>query len=144
MTDADRPKTPAERVALAIQRSGKTLEQLAEALGCTHAMLSQWQTGGTNVANAKADLLYRFAEQTGTDVRWILTGRGPVISRYMLSSEMNRISTAIKAMEQREPRLVEHVVRMVEAAAGQAPTTQGSPAPSVESAGSRPTKAVLS
>lgn len=113
------PKTPSDRVAYAIEHSGKTLEEIAEKLGCTHATLSQWQTGMTNVANAKAGLLYKFAELTGTDVRWILTGQGPAISRYTLTSELTRLGAALRAMERKAPQQVETIVRMVEAAAGE-------------------------
>lgn len=115
----DPPKTPSDRVAFAIEHSGKTLEEIAEKLGCTHATLSQWQTGMTNVANAKAGLLYKFAELTGTDVRWILTGQGPAISRYTLTSEMSRLGAALRAMERKAPQQVETIVRMVEAAANE-------------------------
>ena len=111
------PSTPADRVAHAIRASGLTLEQIAEKIRCTHATLSQWQTGETNVANAKAGLLLRFAEATGTDVRWLLTGQGPAVSRYVLTSEMTRVGAALRAMEIAQPQQVETVVRMVEAAA---------------------------
>jgi transcriptional regulator with XRE-family HTH domain len=111
--------TPHERVGYAIAQSGKTLEQLAASIGCSHAALSQWQTGATNVLNIKAGLLQSFAEHTGTDLRWILTGSGPVISRYVLREEMQRIATALHAMERDTPQQIETVVRMVEAAATQ-------------------------
>ena len=57
MPEAKHPGTPAERVAYAIENSGKTMEHLAAEMGCTHATLSQWKTGATNVLNAKAQLL---------------------------------------------------------------------------------------
>lgn len=110
--------SPAERIAWAIERSGKTLHQLADEIGCSHAALSQWQTGETIALNIKAGLLQAFADRTGTDVRWLLTGDGPIVSRYVLRSEMQRISTALDAMERSAPQQVETVIRMVEAAAG--------------------------
>lgn len=110
--------SPAERIAWAIERSGKTLHQLAEEIGCSHATLSQWQTGETIAANIKAGLLQAFADRTGTDVRWLLSGTGPIVSRYVLRSEMQRINTALDAMERKAPQQVETVIRMVEAAAG--------------------------
>lgn len=110
--------SPAERIAWAIERSGKTLHQLADEIGCSHAALSQWQNGETNAANIKAGLLQSFADKTGTDVRWLLSGTGPIVSRYVLRSEMQRISSALDAMERKAPQQVETVVRMVEAAAG--------------------------
>lgn len=130
MTAFDRSDTPAQRVARAIAQSGRKLEDLAGELGCTHATLSQWQRGTTNVCNAKADLLYRFAELTGTDVRWLLTGDGPAMSRYSLTPQAQRVSVALRAMERREPAMVERVVRMIEAAADEGPPdTDAPPAP---------------
>jgi transcriptional regulator with XRE-family HTH domain len=109
---------PHERIAYAIQQCGKTLEQLAATVGCSHAALSQWQTGATKVANIKAGLLHSFAEATGVDIRWVLSGVGPAISRYILRDEMERIAVALYAMERSRPQQVETVIRMVEAAAG--------------------------
>jgi transcriptional regulator with XRE-family HTH domain len=109
--------TPAKRIAYAIEKSEKTLEQLAEEIGCSHAALSQWQTGATNVANIKAGLLLAFSEKTGIDVRWLLTGDGPRVSRYIMRPEMQRIATALQVMERSSPLQIETVVRMVEAAA---------------------------
>jgi transcriptional regulator with XRE-family HTH domain len=109
--------TPAERIAFAIHRSGKKLEALAAAIGCSHAALSQWQTGATNVQNIKAGLLQAFADQTGVDVRWILSGEGPVASRYLMSHEMERVATALSALESTSPDQIETIIRMIEAAA---------------------------
>ena len=109
--------TPASRIAHAIGQCGKTLETLAQEVGCTHAALSQWQTGSTNAANIKAALLSSFADATGTDVRWLLTGNGPAVSRYILTDELARLSAALKVLEDKAPWQVETVVRMVEAAA---------------------------
>jgi transcriptional regulator with XRE-family HTH domain len=76
------PLTPGERVAWAIERSGKTLGTLAAKIGCTHATLSQWQTGNTDLGNAKVRLLMAFCEETGVNASWLLTGQGPAIDHY--------------------------------------------------------------
>lgn len=81
----DEPLTPAQRVAWAIDRSGETLEQLAEHVGCTHATLSQWRSGSTTLENAKASLLMAFAERTGVGMRWLLTGQGPAVESYQVT-----------------------------------------------------------
>lgn len=107
----------AGRIAYAIAECGKTLERLAEEMHCTHATLSQWQRGHTDPHRIKAGLLHAFSDATGFDTRWLLTGHGPRVSRYTLTSEMNRVATALKAMERKAPQQVETVVRMVEAAA---------------------------
>lgn len=109
--------TPSGRVAIAIELSGKTLEQLAAEIGCTHATLSQWQTGHTKPLNAKAGVLQLLADRTGVELRWLLTGTGPRVSRYVLRDEMQRIATAMQAMEREAPQQIETVVQMVEAAA---------------------------
>lgn len=111
------PNTAAERIALAIGRSGKTLEEIAEKIGCTHTALSYWRSGKTDPDGIKVGLLQRFADETGVELRWLVKGEGPMISRYVLSSEMDRISVAIHAMERSAPQQIETVVRMVEAAA---------------------------
>ena len=54
--------SPAERIAWAIERSGKTLHQLADEIGCSHAALSQWQNGETSAANIKAGLLQKLVD----------------------------------------------------------------------------------
>lgn len=106
------------RIAFAIDASGKTLQTLALQIGCTHATLSQWQRGHTDPDSIKAGLLQAFSDATGFDVRWLLTGRGPRVSRYVLTAELDRVSRALTAMERTNPQQVETVVRMVEAAAG--------------------------
>lgn len=73
---------PGSRFRWAIKQSGRTLEDIADAIGCTHATLSLWQTGKTNVHNIKAGLLLAFARQTGASLEWLLTGDGPRLSGY--------------------------------------------------------------
>lgn len=109
--------TPAERIAFAIERSGMTLVSIAAKIGCSHAALSQWQSGKTDATHIKAGLLQAFADATNTDVRWLLTGKGPVVSRYVLTAEMSRLSEALAVMERSAPAQVETIVQMVEAAA---------------------------
>lgn len=114
----DRPlETAAARIGYAIEKSGLTLEVLAEAIGCSHAALSQWRSGTTNAANIKAGLLNAFAERTATDVRWLLTGEGVAVSRYILTDELARAAVSLAAMERQSHEQVEIVVQIVEAAA---------------------------
>jgi transcriptional regulator with XRE-family HTH domain len=109
--------TPAERISFAIERSEMTLEALAAKIGCSHAALSQWRSGKTEASHIKAGLLQAFADATTTDVRWLLTGKGPVVSRYVLTAEMSRLGNALAVMERSAPSQVETIVKMVEAAA---------------------------
>lgn len=109
--------TAESRIRWAIKHSGKTLQQLAAKLGCSHAAISQWKNGETPVANIKSGHLMGLADETGVELRWLLTGRGPVISRYVLTSEMERVGMALKAMERFAPAQTETIIRMIEAAA---------------------------
>jgi len=120
VVDAPNLTTAAGRIRRAIKLSGKTLTELALEVGCSHAALSQWQSGRTDIAGIKAGLLQKFAEATNTDVRWLLTGQGPVVSRYMRTAELERVATALRVMERTAPLQIETVVRMVEAAATEA------------------------
>lgn len=115
---ADHPdlSTASARIAYAIVKSGKTLERIADEMGCSHATLSQWQRGKTDPSAIKSGLMLGFCDATGFDMRWLLTGHGPQVSRYVLTSEMARVATALLAMERRAPQQVETVVRMLEAA----------------------------
>jgi transcriptional regulator with XRE-family HTH domain len=105
----------AERIAWAVERSGKTLERLAEEVGCSHAAISQWQTGKTK--QIQSDLLLRFADATGVELRWLLTQQGPQISRYVITEAMDRVAEALAVIAREEPLQVDTIVRMVEAAA---------------------------
>lgn len=110
-----KPETLAERIAWAVEHSGKTLERLGEESGCSHAAISQWQTGKTK--QIQSDLLLRFADATGVELRWLLTGAGPRLSRYLIGEAMDRVSEALAKLAREEPLQVDTVVRMVEAAA---------------------------
>jgi transcriptional regulator with XRE-family HTH domain len=74
--------SPAQRVRIAIEVSGLKLEHIANEIGCTHATLSQWQTGTTNMANVKVGLLLEFCRVTRADVGWLLTGDGDPPDRH--------------------------------------------------------------
>lgn len=112
---ADVTSSMAERISRAVSDSGKSLERLAEETGCTHSAISQWQRG--KVQRIKADLLVKFADATGVEMRWLVTGQGPQRSRYLLSSNMDRVADALAKLAREQPLQVETVVRMVEAAA---------------------------
>jgi transcriptional regulator with XRE-family HTH domain len=70
----------ADRVRWAVGRSHRSLQSIAEEIGCTHATLSQWQTGSTNVADAKVGLVSAFAKSTGVHLEWLLSGDGPCLA----------------------------------------------------------------
>lgn len=117
------------RVAWAIEKvreDGTVLEILAEQIGTSHSTLSQWQTGKTNIENAKAGLLARFCEATGVSLRWILTGQGARVDRERSSSErLDHIATKLRAMEIEAPEYFDFVGKMVDNAPSKKPPETG-------------------
>ena len=114
--------TPNERVAWAVdkvKRDGVVLEALAERMGCSHATLSQWQTGATNIDNVKVGLLTKFCDATDVSLRWILTGDGPRIDAYSSSASaaVLDLSRRLSTLQARSPETFDIVAKMVEAAA---------------------------
>lgn len=85
---------PAARVRWAIRNSGRTLQDIAAAIGCSHATLSQWQTGVATIDHVKAGLLLRFAQETGTSLNWLLTGHGPAVTVYPSLADSEVVSVA--------------------------------------------------
>lgn len=111
--------TPTERVAWAISQvklNGVTLEQLAEAIGCSHATLSQWQTGETRIENVKAHLLDAFARETGVALQWILRGGDVRVDSYSTSDRVAGLTRKLMAMEKKDPTALEIVGKMIDAA----------------------------
>lgn len=110
-----------ERIAWAIARmkeAGIGLEELAERIGCSHATLSQWQNGDTNIDNVKVGLLTRFCAETGVSLPWILTGEGPRLLRYPTSNRVSSLTQILTALEKDNPEALIVVARMIQAAAG--------------------------
>ncbi len=70
------PHSTADRVRLAIERSNKTLKAIGAEIGCSHATLSQWQSGETDLTLAKVKLVLGFCESTNVALDWLLTGNG--------------------------------------------------------------------
>ena len=120
--DTDELLTPSGRIASAIRQlkaKGVVLESLAEKIGCSHATLSQWQTGSTNIDNVKAGLLSTFCEITGTSMRWILTGQGSRQDAYTSSEVLADVTSKLRAMEKQSPEGFAVVARMIDAASEQ-------------------------
>lgn len=66
--------TLAERLNEALEESGLTISQLAQAIGVKHSTVSFWKSGKTktmNAANANAA-----ADALGVSVRWLVDGEG--------------------------------------------------------------------
>lgn len=106
------PLTPAERIAWAIDRSGKTLVQIADEIGCSHAALSQWASAKTAAENIKAGLLQRFADAVAVEIRWLLTGDGPTRTHYPAHHHsFIQVAREIDEMEGPLPSQAERLLR---------------------------------
>lgn len=101
----------ANRARWAIEHSGKTLEAIAALIGCTHATLSQWQTGTTDLMRSKAGLVTAFARVVNVNVQWLLTGDGAVRSNY--ASTEHPLITEARHIVQEAPALAEQAYRVL-------------------------------
>lgn len=115
--------TSTERVAWTIQQmknKGMSLEQLAAEVGCTHATLSQWQSGATKIENAKAYLLDEFCRVCEVSTRWILHGHSAQAEIYD-SERVASLSHKLAVMEATNPYAFNVAEKMVEAASAMTP-----------------------
>lgn len=97
------PLTPADRVRWAVDQSGHGLEYIADQIGCSHAALSFWQTGKTNIHNVKVGLLVEFCRVTGANLQWLLTGDGPRLTQYARPPEEAPLMAAARHIVQDLP-----------------------------------------
>ena len=100
-----------------VRSQGVVLEKLAEMVGCSHAALSQWQTGATNMDNVKVGLLTNFCKATGVSLHWLLTGEGPRTDWYPTSDRVAELSHKLGVMEKTDARALSILAVMIEAAA---------------------------
>lgn len=73
-------QTLAERVAKAIDASGKTPAGIAREIGVSPAAVYQWIQGG--IKDLRNDNLFALADATGFAARWLGTGEGPMVDCY--------------------------------------------------------------
>jgi hypothetical protein len=67
--------TKAGRIGFVIAQSGHKPSSIAPLLGCKAAAVYQWLDGSTQ--NLKEHLLWKLADITGYEARWISQGEGP-------------------------------------------------------------------
>lgn len=67
--------TKAGRIGFVIKASGHNPASIASLLGCKPAAVYQWLDGSTK--NLKEHLLWKLADITGYEARWISQGEGP-------------------------------------------------------------------
>ena len=107
--------TMAARIGWAIDQSGYTTPALGERIGCTHAALSQWRNGHTTTI--RSDLLLKFADTTGIELRWLIEGAGPVRSRHAIGADLCQIEDALLHVARESRPTYEAIKRMILAAA---------------------------
>lgn len=67
--------TKSGRIAYVLEATGHTPSSMARLLGCAPAAVYQWLNGSTK--NLKEVFLWRLADITGFEARWISLGEGP-------------------------------------------------------------------
>lgn len=72
--DIPDPSGRHQRVALAIEHSGKSKSLIAKNCGVSPAAVSQWTSGET--ASIRPENLFALASETGVSAKWIATGEG--------------------------------------------------------------------
>lgn len=120
MTSSRELTTPRDRVTWAIEQmksNGMSLEDLAGAVGCTHATLSQWQSGQTNIENAKVGLVDSFCKITGISVQWLLHGGAVRVDSYTSSDRVAHLTQKLVVMEAENPSAFTVAAKMIDAAA---------------------------
>lgn len=99
--------TLGKRIEYALEHSGHSNTSAANLIGCKPQAISQWISGATK--NIKNDLLFKFAEITGFEARWIVTGEGPP----QLSQAIRHTVEAMKLMQPEQQYLVARLADQV-------------------------------
>lgn len=108
--------TASDRIRWAIEQSGHGLAYIAEQIGCSHAALSFWQTGKTNIANVKVGLLMEFSRVTGASLQWLLSGDGPRLVHYArVGAEAPLVASARHIVQDLDPSVAAMAYRLLSA-----------------------------
>lgn len=107
------------RVAWALELCGGNVLAISKKIGMSHVALGNWKNNKVDSASIGAYNLMRFADETGVQWRWLLTGDGLAVAppQPIESPIMKRMHLALVAMESTAPYNLERVVQMVEASA---------------------------
>lgn len=112
------PTDTGARIEWAIAQSGRTLTEVADAVGVTHSALSQWKSGTTNLHSAKVGNVLRFCEATGVSMDWLLTGDGPRLSSRTPDSEPALVIQARHIVHDMSPAMAATAYRLLAALKG--------------------------
>ena len=107
-------KSVRERIRVAIQRSGVTQEQVAEACGVSGPAVNQWLTGKTKKIDP--GYLVDVAACTNASLNWLMTGKGNPTrqAREPLSSVEEKLLQDFRRLS---PKVRSEVSRLVKAIA---------------------------
>lgn len=100
------------RIGFVIEKCGHNPASIAKLLGCKPAAVYQWLDGSTK--NLKEHLLWKLADTTGYDARWISTGEGPQRQKKYMDT---RFAHVLDVMESLPPYVIDEGVREIEALA---------------------------
>lgn len=105
MASAHDLSTKTGRIAHIIEATGHTPSSLARLVGTTPSAIYQWLDGSTK--NIKEELLWKLADKTGFQARWISIGEGPMrlpkgvqhANEVLLSMEPEALYTAVRLID---------------------------------------------
>lgn len=84
--------------------AGLSQRQLAVRLGCSNGLVSLWESG--DVAELRADYLFKLADLSGLSARWVLFGVGAMRPRAWQPEDGLAALLGMLTQEQREELLV--------------------------------------
>lgn len=101
-----------DRVRYALEQSGLNPTSAAKAIGCTSQAIQGWLSEATE--NIKNELLYKFADLTKFEARWIAIGEGPQRSSNTAQTKaIERTVTLMLAMTPEQQYLVARLANQV-------------------------------
>jgi transcriptional regulator with XRE-family HTH domain len=103
-------KTLAERIAFALEKSGKTQADLVRATGAKSSSVSNWVNGRTQ--NLKGENLARAAQFLGVAEAWLGAGAGPMERSGLQQWPFRRVTQ--NAIAQLSVEQLEHMEKMLE------------------------------
>lgn len=109
---------PGKRVEWAITHCKRTAKDIATEMGVSHAVLSQWKGGKTNLHNAKVCHVLKFCQVTGIRIDWLLTGDGERLAQPQRSDEPDLVAQARHIMHDLSPELAATAYRLLAALEG--------------------------
>lgn len=111
-TAQDRIKWAMERA----KRSGLSPEQLAEKVGVTRPALLHWQKETTDVMSVGVGPLRAFAQATGVNLEWVLTGRGDPLKTYTPTEEIAALIDKLARLQREDPKDFRMLERLINSA----------------------------